>query len=66
MQTKATNNHSHKDGLAVWMPTASPTIERCGRAGCRATRQLVNGVWTEAQAHKPTPTTVAEQPRLWS
>jgi len=51
----------------VWVSTASPLIERCGRAGCKAMRQCVKGTWTEPQAATPKPVaTTVNQPGLWA
>lgn len=60
------NTHSHKDNVPLWVPTASPLIERCGRAGCKAMRHCVNGVWSETPAPKAKPAPSLAQPGLWS
>jgi hypothetical protein len=57
----------HRGDGHWWCATASPLVERCGRAGCKAMRQYVNGVWVEPQPRKPqVPTPVAEQAQLWT
>ncbi len=57
----------HKDGVHLWESTTSPTVQRCGRAGCTAMRQYVNGAWVEPQARKPQTTiSQAEQAQLWA
>jgi hypothetical protein len=50
----------------VWLPTASPLIERCGRAGCKAMRQFRAGAWTIPEALTARATPTAKQPDLWA
>lgn len=59
------NNHSHKDGVGMWELTASPTVQQCIRAGCRAVRHLVNGAWREPQKSLPQSVPPTTQTSLW-
>ena len=52
----------------IWVPTASPLIDRCCRSGCHAMRQYKNSQWVEAQSDQPkTPLALAaQQTELWT
>ena len=57
----------HTDSVHIWLSTASPLVERCGRGGCKATRQYINGAWSQPHTHQPklVATSVEQQPDLW-
>lgn len=58
---------AHLCDCHVWIPTASPLFERCSRAGCKAMRQLVGGVWTEPRpTNEQKAALPAQQPDLWA
>jgi hypothetical protein len=66
MLTKDRNQPHRGDGH-LWCPTASPVVQICGRAGCRAMRQCINGVWTEPTTSQSRPTTLRAAPAdLWA
>jgi hypothetical protein len=44
---------AHPKDAHMWTSTASPLVQRCARAGCRAMRQSVRGVWIEPTVPQP-------------
>lgn len=45
---------AHPKDVHMWTSTASPLVQRCARASCRAMRQYVRGVWIEPTARPST------------